>query len=164
MRLKIIPGLPRLLALLFVCAAMMAVSARQTVLAAIGADGAGSQSLAQAPEGLPTDPPATALPADSTGNDVGTAIAAQPDLSFLPGAAPGVYYLDYGATVMDPAQFPVDGSIRFYTWSGFNPSNGVYTWTELDKWIAARQALGLKTAMLVTTYDGVARGRHPFDP
>ena len=158
MRSKLSPGLPRLLILLLVSAALVAVPGRQTVLAAIGAAGAESQSLARAPEGLPADPPATALPSNFTGNDVGTAILAQPERIFLPGAAPGIYYLDYGYTVLNPAQFPVDGAIRFYAWSRLNPTPGVYTWTELDNWMAARKALGLNTGMLITTYDGVPAG------
>jgi len=84
-------------------------------------------------------PKATALPSDVTGNDVGMAILAQPERTFLPGAAPGVYYLDHGYTVLNPAQFPVDGAIRFYAWSVLNPANGVYNQTDVDNWIAARK-------------------------
>jgi hypothetical protein len=158
MRTKIIPHLAWLLILLLVCAAIMVVSARQTVLAAIGAGGAGSEVLAREPADPPAVPPATALLSPVTDNDVGTASFARPERTFLPGAAPGIYYLDYGYTEMDPAQFPVDGAIRFYPWSWLNPANGVYNWTELDNWIAKRKALGLRTGMLITTYDGIASG------
>ncbi len=84
--------------------------------------------------------------------------AAQPARTNLPDAVPGAYYMDYGYNVLNPAQFPVDGSIRFWTWSALNPTPGVYDWAAMDNWLAERKALGLKTGMLLTTYDGVPAG------
>ena len=81
-----------------------------------------------------------------------------PEKTNQPGAVPGVYYMDYGYNTLDPARFPVDGSIRFWTWSGLNPAPGVYDWAAMDNWLAARKALGLKSGMLITTYDGVPAG------
>ena len=86
------------------------------------------------------------------------ASTAAPARTNLPDAEPGVYYLDYGSTVLNPAQFPVDGSIRFWTWTALNPSAGVYDWAAMDSWLAARKSLGLKSGMLVTGYDGVPAG------
>ena len=83
---------------------------------------------------------------------------AQPDKVIVSGAVPGNYYLDYGSTVMDPAQYPVDGAIRFWGWNVLNPASGVYNWTALDSWIAARKAKDLKTGIMITTYDGVGAG------
>jgi hypothetical protein len=82
----------------------------------------------------------------------------QPDKVIAPGAVPGNYYLDYGYTVMDPAQFPVDGAIRFWTWSSLNPGSGVYNWAALDNWMAARKAAGLESGIMLTTYDGTPAG------
>jgi hypothetical protein len=84
--------------------------------------------------------------------------AAQPDKVITSGAVPGTYYLDYGYTVLNPAQFPVDGAIRFWKWSDLNGASGSYNWAALDNWIAARKAAGLETGMLITTYDGVTAG------
>ena len=83
---------------------------------------------------------------------------AQPDKVIVPGAMPGNYYLDYGATVMDPAQYPVDGAIRFWGWSALNPASGNYNWAALDSWIAARKGRVLKPACMITTYDGIGAG------
>ncbi len=105
------------------------------------------------------------MPADSHAEsllDVGqpgqAGPAAQPDKVITSGAVPGTYYLDYGYTVLDPAQFPVDGAIRFWKWSDLNGASGSYNWAALDNWIAARKAAGLETGMLITTYDGVTAG------
>ncbi len=83
---------------------------------------------------------------------------AQPEKVIVSGAVPGNYYLDYGYTVMDPAQYPVDGAIRFWGWSALNPASGVYNWAALDSWIAARRAIGLEAGIMLTTYDGIGAG------
>ncbi len=76
----------------------------------------------------------------------------------IAGSHPGVYYLDYGYTELDPAQYPVTGAIRFYDWSQLNPSKNGYTWSSVDAWISKRAALGLKTALFVHTYAGETSG------
>jgi hypothetical protein len=112
--------------------------------------------LALTVAGIPTNSRAESLL--DVGQPGPAAPDAQPDKILVPGSVPGNYYLDYGYTVMDPTQYPVDGAIRFWQWSQLNPASGVYNWAALDAWIKARKDKGLETGILITTYDGSPAG------
>ncbi len=146
-----------LLTLLCAGAVLSVTLSKQTALAASVVDNLAAPSLALNPANHAAYPPVTGQSAGPVSNP-NLALPMGPEKTNQPGAVPGVYYMDYGHNTLDPARFPVDGSIRFWTWSGLNPAPGVYDWAAMDNWLAARKALGLKSGMLITTYDGVPAG------
>lgn len=98
-------------------------------------------------------------PADGVPGEAVPDAAPQPErMTSTLNPRPGVYYIDYGSNRFSAATYPVDGAIRFYSWSLLNPGDGVYDWQNLDTWIADRKALGLGTGIMVTTYDGSTAG------
>jgi hypothetical protein len=73
---------------------------------------------------------------------------------------PGVYSIDYDPPrdLLDPAKFPVDGQLGFWLWSDLNPARGKYDWDpgqagRLQAWIDSHVALGLRSAVMISTYD-----------
>lgn len=82
---------------------------------------------------------------------------AAPD-KLIAGQKPGAYYLDYGGTVVNPNQYPVQGAMRMFGWSALQSGASTYNWAELDNWIAQRHALGLSTGVFISTYDGKKDG------
>jgi hypothetical protein len=75
-------------------------------------------------------------------------------------AHPGVYSIDYDPPrdLLDPAKFPVDGQLGFWLWSDLNPAQGKYDWDagqagRLQAWIDAHVGLGLRSAVMISTYD-----------
>lgn len=75
-------------------------------------------------------------------------------------AHPGVYSIDYDPPrdLLDPAKFPVDGQLGFWLWSDLNPQRGQYDWDadgagRLQAWIDSHVALGLQSAVMISTYD-----------
>ncbi len=70
----------------------------------------------------------------------------------------GVYYLDYGGQLLDPANYPITGAQRVVGWSVLNTDPGVYDWSVLDQRIADAKAKVLKLGIMTTVYDGVAAG------
>ncbi len=81
------------------------------------------------------------------------ALAAAPD-RLVAGQNPGVYYLDYGGTIVDPNQYPVKGALRFFGWSTLQTGPGSYNWDALEAWINDRYSRGLSTGVFISTYDG----------
>ncbi|HEY64435.1 MAG TPA: hypothetical protein G4O02_07670 [Caldilineae bacterium] len=74
------------------------------------------------------------------------------------GIRPGIYYLNYGSTVLDPAQYPVDGSVRFFQWSELEIGDGVYNWGLLDRFLDRMHNAGLGAGIFISTYDGKCCG------
>ena len=116
-----------------------------------GTVAASSAPLAPAVVGSASQPAAVETPAAPAGP------AAAPD-KLTAGQHPGVYYLDYGGTVVDPKQYPVDGSMRMFQWSALQSGTNVYNWALLDNWIVERLTLGLSTGVFISTYDGKKDG------
>ena len=129
---------------------IVALVAVSVIGAAPAGNVAASAALPAAAEMAP-QPAAVETPAASVGP------AAAPD-KLIAGQNPGAYYLDYGGTVVDPTQYPVNGSMRMFGWSGLQSGTSTYNWAELDKWIADRFALGLSTGVFISTYDGKKDG------
>jgi hypothetical protein len=97
-------------------------------------------------------------PAPAQAAGVETPESASPEQLTRDNANPGVYFIDAGGVEFDPAVYPVDGAIRFYGWTALNPSANAYRWTDLDNYLAKRKAQGLKTGIMLTTYDGLTSG------
>jgi len=91
------------------------------------------------------------------GAAMGGALGAAPE-QLIAGQNPGVYYLDYGSTVLDPNVYPIKGSLRFFGWSTLQSGPGAYNWGNLDGLINARYSSGLSTGVFISTYDGPLDG------
>jgi hypothetical protein len=96
---------------------------------------------------------------------------AQPDRIVRPdGAIPGIYHIDYldGYYNLDPAKYPIDGSIGFWHWSMLNPANGKYDWDDqggakrLDNWIKSRvdrsATVPTGVGIMLSSYDTTTAG------
>ena len=70
------------------------------------------------------------------------------------GIRPGFYYLNYGSVVLDPAVYPVDGSVRFFQWSELEIDDGVYNWGVLDRFLERMSNAGLAAGIFISTHDG----------
>ena len=116
-----------------------------------GTVAASSALSAPAVGGLAPQPAAVETPEAPAGP------AAAPD-RLIAGQKPGAYYLDYGGTVVNPNQYPVQGAMRMFGWSALQSGTSTYNWAELDNWIATRYALGLSTGVFISTYDGKKDG------
>ncbi len=71
---------------------------------------------------------------------------------------PGVYYLDYGGTLLSPSSYPITGAQRVIGWSALNTGDGVYDWSLLDQRITDAKNAGLKLGIMTTVYDGAGAG------
>ena len=124
-----------LLALLFIGAAFSAVSSQPTAFAVTHA--AYVTSSSPAPKSTTHLSNSLAFGQGAGQTDApGITLPLGPQKTNQPGVTPGIYYLDYGYNTVDPARFPVDGSIRFWPWSTLNPAPGVYDWAAMDNWLA----------------------------
>lgn len=114
---------------------------------------------------LPVVPPSSYAQADVTAvapapaqvTSAETPQPASPAQLTVSGANPGVYFIDDGSDMNAPT-YPVDGAIRFFGWSTLHSAENTYNWTELDSYLAKRQAQGLETGIMITTYDGLTSG------
>ncbi len=120
---------------------ILAAISAVVLLVTAAAVGAAPASTRPAADPLPGERPAAQAP------------AAVPD-NLAAGRAPGVYYLDYGGTIVDPTQYPVQGALRFFGWSTLQTGPNSYSWNALDNWIAERKGRGLSTGVFISTYDG----------
>ena len=99
-------------------------------------------SLPQNASGGTVAASAAALPAAPEPDDT-VVDARAPDAApdrLTAGQNPGMYMLEWGEwdPPLDPAEYPVAGSMRFFGWSGLQNGPGSYNWGELDSWIARR--------------------------
>ncbi|MBM4459609.1 MAG: hypothetical protein FJ011_17920, partial [Chloroflexi bacterium] len=109
------------------------------VAAAPQAAGVGPQVAAPGPE--------AAVPAPDVAPD-----------RLVAGQRPGVYYMDYGSTYMDPNVYPVRGAMRLFSWHDLQYSSNGFNWAKVTNWITARYNAELSTGIFVTTYDGLWNG------
>lgn len=88
-----------------------------------------------------------------------TDAAAAPDrITTTTSAQGGIYYLDYGGTLLSPSSYPITGAQRVVTWNALNPSAGAYDWSIIDNRITAANSAGLKLGIMTTVYDGTDAG------
>lgn len=76
----------------------------------------------------------------------------------IAGNKPGAYYLDYGFTTLSPSSYPVNGAIRFFSWSDLQTAPDSYNWAPLDFWLNQRAAAGLSAGIFISPYDGEYNG------